>query len=1127
MADSWNVPPSFGSMMTTRLPPCVEYHGTDVVDPLNHGRYEVWSPNTSFLASYPSLHVPPHAKLFDGSLGRSDFGLFPQVLTEETIHWAFVRRPRPNVVEWMSLMQNWAPSKAHDSNHGSPTAEFKLALLERCKALEERRQKVAVQFINDFPSHFKVPSSVWAPYPSQEDVDGACSPMTWEDAVDEIAKLQRAIKEKAAFLELCWNLKHHDKEILQKEMPHPKVVNEAPALMGGWANRLSQEALNFLLSCGVPCYFIHEYHEGVDFTEGRTAKIDRRQNLEWRGFILQDVQKIITDNEYDRIGRQLNPTGVPYRGGQASHLYAQANPKSKSGSWNHFPNGYSSQRPPFRPRPPSPPPEESDSDADMMVPTQKPLKAVARPSPPAIMGRCKTQIHFFSEGDAYYNDENPPFQLKEIGVGTKRRLENEQEREVWWDREHGYKIFFPDKLKVLDPYSPNGRDEWGRPFPSRFKMPGSFSKSKWIYFTEEPADGYKGLLYGEEPAPDGQVSGRSHARGRGRGGSSGAGGHRGVSSRRYVASSSRASSSRPIGTTSSSHPASSVVSSFRTAASPSSGVSSPTNVASSRSGASSSRHLASSSRASSSRHKAWSSGVSSSRHAASSSTLGMPASQGASSAVAPWGDSSRTWGDNQGGWGDQGGWGEQGSWGDQGGWADGSSGGWTDTWSNDANFAAQTRLGTSTHSQVLVADAPMHQSATPAATTRRRSPSSEVSQRLTSAAESPPRQTRTLLLASTPFGAAHPGNETFLPPNSDILPVETSSRTMMPPAANVVEMCPSPNSDVTMEPPSTESSSDSRTPLPADVASGAAQQPKEESVPSIADVDMEEDGEIFNDGDAPFSPVSRWTPQSQQRRYQHPSYSPSRTHRYRDPIFDDEIAGRPVSSASRWTPQSQQHRYQHPTYPPSAMHLSERPTFNDEIRAISSQSQQHRYQHSAHPPSATQRYERLMYPPPSVPTYAPSTAEPDRLSMAPPHSPPTAPDTSPMRPEHPSYPSSSTVFVPIPYNVPQGGGYVVAPIAYDNTSDALIPPGTPAFAVFPISPYGIASVTPNKTLVRKTERRQRRTGNTIDPYAGITSVVSGAAKKYARAGLFVASKEKRNRNDRRDGRPGGGGDHAT
>ncbi|TDL16317.1 hypothetical protein BD410DRAFT_844521 [Rickenella mellea] len=1079
--------------MTTTIKNPATYVGTDVR--YEGQRMEIWSPNCHSLASYPGLpQVFVKDRLFDGSEGRADFGLFPQVLTEETIHYALLKRRRSDYPEWFALTEHWKPTHPNDSNHGSPSPQFTQRLIQRCRDLEARRVDLKGVYRKRNaapPSH-----SAWTSSPTESDILTACAPSSWEVAVDRMAKLQRFIKEKSALYE--WykvqlrTLESWRGDLLHgvpQALPDPNSPDGSPLFMGGWVNHLSQPSLDILLAVGVPCFIIHEYIPTIDFYDDGGGPVERRQRVERCSFLLEVDKRACDDNPFDKLAKTLglSQNTLMCRGyGYPGPREAQPNPRSLSGSWSQI----LPDRPPgqtYLPLPPSPAcsnsdPESSDDDIPRMK--ARPSKQL-RPKPPPIQKQYPTeQMHFSDrsprpnlqdddgDGDDYdkwlVNPQWKPRRLYVVGKNSKLR-----DADVWFDRENGRTFHFMTPLKFVAPLRPDGSDEWGRPFPTCYMNPSKSKPSTWIYKSHAPGKGWAGMKSKKSEESTQRVASSSTTR---------------ESSTKIALSS---------GTSFSRH--SSV----------------KMGVPSWRQGALSSTVEASPSRdpkSSSLRHAGVSSlrtGASSRRPGASSSRGASSSGQGASSPVslwgdcsAPWGDSSTIWGDNQGGWGDQGGWGEQGSKGDQGGWAD--------TWSHDANFAAQTRLGTSTQSQVPATDAPMimNESPTPAVSMRQRSPRSDIARPLT---ESTSRQTMSTPLASVAAGAAQ---ETVLLSNSDMvmeppspepapqkgfqvpatslysLPtVETSStlnpppnpgrtRSMTPPAAN--EFCLSQNSDVVMELPSTELAagqrlqrsdaevlsrpsspppstaeaalSESRTPRPVDVALGAAQQPKGATVPSNADVDME-DGEILDDEIAsrPVSPVQRWTPQSQVHRYQHPAYTASVTHPYQHPMY-------PLPSASS---------YQYPPYPRSIDQL---------------------------------------FPPSLAPQH--------------PQNPPS------IAPQHPLYASPSSVAVPIPYHVPGAAyplsPYVVAPIAHQNASPhAPTPPGAPMFAIFPLTPDAIENITkefkPTNREKRNTKRRIKRTGNNIDPFAGMTGAVTGAAMNYARKCIFVPNKKKIDSRDRRRG----------
>ncbi|TDL13610.1 hypothetical protein BD410DRAFT_846781 [Rickenella mellea] len=491
MAASWKESSTFNTFMKTKVPTPFSYCGIDVVNSGN--RYEIWSPNTTRLASYPSLHLLPNAKLFDGSYGRNDYGLFPQVLTDETLHWAFIKRCRPEYPEWFTLTSHWVPSHRNNLNHGSPSEEFKSKLIARCVEIEKRRKDLdnAVrQYLK-----FSTLRAVWVQYPTPEDVERRCAPTSWEEAVDNVAALQRSIKEKAGVIEL-FRAKSVDSDRVLREGTPPAAAGDRgiPVFMGGFANQLSQENLRFLLAIRIPCFFIHEYIPLVDF--GAPGIKERRQDRECKGFIFADVQAAITANAFDKLALRSNSlysSTVRY-----TRISVDPNPNSLSGSWRQL----RADRPAnlaFRPRPLSPPPDElmdSDDDDDDIPMTSKPLTKIPRGPPPAIIPKSTAPTVHITDVEG----RGAELKMNELRVASKRNPPPEDDvKEIWWDREHSYKFYFADSLQSTEPTDPDGFDEWGRPFPTCYVMPRGHKQPKWIYCSAEPKPGYAGMSFGGSP----------------------------------------------------------------------------------------------------------------------------------------------------------------------------------------------------------------------------------------------------------------------------------------------------------------------------------------------------------------------------------------------------------------------------------------------------------------------------------------------------------------------------------------------------------------------------------------------------------------------------------------------------
>lgn len=273
---TWQQPLTFHSFMETRVPEPFRYFGTDVVH--NGKRYEVWSPNAVKGVSYPGLcdvsekALQRRPKLFDGSMGRNDCGLYPQVLTDDTVHWAFIRcRPSQDSThsqaEWQPLTNHWVSTTP--PNLGHPSAEFLGQLKTRASYLEKKRRDLVANGV-------RCPRDCRS-FPSDADITQWLHPCAWEDAVDGIAAIQRALKIKAAVAEHASAMAAFGGVgALQKGLARG-VEEVRPGYMGGWINRLSQRNLDLLLACRLPCFIIHAYVPSIDHGTGVPDRRARKQ----------------------------------------------------------------------------------------------------------------------------------------------------------------------------------------------------------------------------------------------------------------------------------------------------------------------------------------------------------------------------------------------------------------------------------------------------------------------------------------------------------------------------------------------------------------------------------------------------------------------------------------------------------------------------------------------------------------------------------------------------------------------------------------------------------------------------------------------------------------------------------
>lgn len=464
-------------------------------------RRELWSPNCPVIPSYPGIRPRGLAlleyfgyRLLDSSLGRFNPGFYPQVLSNESIHYTFFLRPPcsldalaivENCAEWACLTAYWIPDIC---NIGTGRVHERLldGLRQRCTQIEHLRS-VQCQHFHD--SRITVSMSRdYCHYPGDRDVEWFDKPMLWEDAVDGVVRLQPAIKEKIAYY-------YYYKTITQPDIILPPQNSTQTAIphryMGKWVSTLSQSNVNIHLQALVPVFIIHTYMLSVDFGQDvsdNRHQFDRRSLYARADFSLSEpFNRLFRTNValVDIVYRM--PTPLP-------------NPGSLSGSWMQ---GHRRQLGKGYDWPPSPPESVGEDDNDdlppMLAPQTTPLPFVEPPPVAEASGPRNWQCWTEESNDLDNIDEG---MLQPISK-TQGNLSIQNGDWPYYDRENKHMLFI-----TLEPKYDFGHEQWGQPFPKTYRFPVNIKKpTLWVYPTGIPVKGWWGRVQTNPP----QVTNHAHA----------------------------------------------------------------------------------------------------------------------------------------------------------------------------------------------------------------------------------------------------------------------------------------------------------------------------------------------------------------------------------------------------------------------------------------------------------------------------------------------------------------------------------------------------------------------------------------------------------------------------------------
>ena len=230
---------------------------------VGHRVWELWSPNSAQVAFYPGVPptnlqlIPPpdeRQRRYDGHLGRYDYTVSPQLLSEERPWRGFILRQEVgfkqqlDYPEFALLHQNWCSTS---SEEGMISTAWIDALMFRLNDLDAKMSKCS--------ELMDCRADLWGSrplYPSVDDVVTLRCIRFFAVAVDRIAWLQRGIKDRAAWLIMA-RLVLADPvtlDMIRKGTIPPACED----YIGTWINGSDERDAIWAMGKGMPCFVIHE-----------------------------------------------------------------------------------------------------------------------------------------------------------------------------------------------------------------------------------------------------------------------------------------------------------------------------------------------------------------------------------------------------------------------------------------------------------------------------------------------------------------------------------------------------------------------------------------------------------------------------------------------------------------------------------------------------------------------------------------------------------------------------------------------------------------------------------------------------------------------------------------------------
>ncbi|KAJ6587427.1 hypothetical protein DFH09DRAFT_1074663 [Mycena vulgaris] len=471
-----------------QLPRIRGYHARVVA--LNGRRWMIWSANSKQNPFYsgpkvymglPPMSAEPEQRCYDGQSGRWDYVKVAQSLNATRPWLAFIIREGKHDeqdVEYTPVYSVWITTSAHKTGHLD---------VAYAKALVDRSDELDRQMLSLLPAVLKSRLNL-CPYrprfPARTNVEGVASVVLYERAVDQLAEIQRGMREKRAWITFAQKWIASPPPIIPS--PGADIIPANDDFIGVWINGAAREDVHwFLTEARAPCFIIHELPV--------ETPVENVLNS------FRDDTDVPNPNdhqayEYDRLAMA---EVYRYTRVEDNPLPAVPQPRTlQERSWSslHWQLGV----PVTTALPLSVPHANSADPVESMDVDNTAASSIAVPpvAPPAGGGAWIV----FRESEI---DDEPV--MAEVGGRRKGKAEMSEDEELWYDRRLKRKLIFTDL-----PPPPSGftvDEEYGRPVPGwPFGYPsnGKFLPRKvsvWMYKKELPHPDAVGRIPGNPDPP--------------------------------------------------------------------------------------------------------------------------------------------------------------------------------------------------------------------------------------------------------------------------------------------------------------------------------------------------------------------------------------------------------------------------------------------------------------------------------------------------------------------------------------------------------------------------------------------------------------------------------------------------
>ncbi|KAJ7199160.1 hypothetical protein GGX14DRAFT_572922 [Mycena pura] len=350
--------------------------------------FQLWSPNSVQSPFYPGIAdpsfeplaaLPSGSRRSDGSLGRFDPTVAPQLYRAATPYWGFVRRAElvqptdPNYPFFAPITQFWRDSGVNRGGQatGILSEDFVNQLARRGQEMSAQGDTILAELPPNWRIESLLPPSVQG---LSIEIGRLRVPSLYQDALDTCARVQRALQLRLAWTEWMPLFRQAPSNATLLRL---MITAAEEAYMGFWLNGGDERMSLVLMHLRVPGFVLHEFMSGE--TNVPTSSL--------RDF-LEDSTTASSTSPYDEVvGVRADSDGWP-TDVQGSALLPSRDELWMSSSW--FAQG----------------PQERGAPRPMVIPPTSPVLSEPPQHPPARTGPSPPTVSM-EDDSSDYGDRSP------------------------------------------------------------------------------------------------------------------------------------------------------------------------------------------------------------------------------------------------------------------------------------------------------------------------------------------------------------------------------------------------------------------------------------------------------------------------------------------------------------------------------------------------------------------------------------------------------------------------------------------------------------------------------------------------------------------------------------------------